>query len=68
MSKWKQPKVDANMCCIDVNLREVGLEGAEKGPGLHMFRDKFLCSEHVQTESLPGWTQVLVNFFVVLWM
>lgn len=50
------------------NLREIRLKGAEERPGLHMFRDKSLFSEHVQTESFPGWTQVLVDFHVVLWM
>lgn len=50
------------------NLREIGLKGAEERPGLNMFRDKSLFSEHVQTESFPGWTQMLVDFHVVLWM
>lgn len=50
------------------NLREIGLKGAEECPGLNVFRDKSLFSEHVQTESFPGWTQVLVDFHVVLWM
>ena len=50
------------------NLRQVGLEGAVKGPGLHVFRDKPLFSEHVQAEAFSGRTQVLVNFLVGLWM
>jgi len=51
----------------DINLRDVGLEGAVKGPGLHVFGGESLFSEHVQTEAFPGRTEVLVNFLVVLW-
>ncbi|TNN74624.1 hypothetical protein EYF80_015171 [Liparis tanakae] len=44
----------------DINLRDLGLEGAVKGPGLHVFGGQSLFSEHVQTEAFPGRTEVLV--------
>lgn len=49
------------------NLRQVGLEGAAQGPGLHVLRDEPLLSEHVQTETFPGLAQVSVDLLVVLW-
>lgn len=50
------------------NLREIRLEGAVKGSGLNMFRNKSLCSKDMQTESFSGRAQVLVNFSVSLFM
>ena len=50
------------------DLGDVGLEGAVEGPGLHVFGDQSLFSEHVQTEALSGGTQVLVDLLGVLWM
>lgn len=50
------------------NLREIRLETAVEGPGFHVFRDKSLLPEYVQIEAFSGWTKVLVNFFVVLWV
>lgn len=48
------------------DLRQSRLERAVEGPGFHVFRDKSLFTEDVQTDSLSGRTQVLMELFVHL--
>lgn len=57
--------LDCKDHCLQVkmsNLGQIWLESAVKCPGLHMFRDETLCSQHMQTETFSGWTQVLMDF------
>lgn len=48
------------------DLRQIRLERAVEGPRFHVFGNKSLFTEDVQTESLSGRTQVLMELFVHL--